>query len=181
MGRSAPSTARLPQHFRSTIGINGINPFVVVDAACATRLKPGWRKPLPVLVRVNGKPETPWRINLMPRGDGSFYLYLHEQVRNASGTKVGDHVEVQIGFDEDYRAGPIHPVPGWLREALARDTGLKQAWEALIPSRKKEVLRYFAGLKSEEAQLRNREKLLHVLSGEKARFMARDWNADSGT
>ena len=176
MGRPVPPPARLPLHFRSTIDINGINPFVVVDAACATRLKPGWRKPLPVRVRVNGKPEDPWRINLMPRGDGSFYLYLHEQVRDASSTKVGDQVEVEIGFDDEYRPGPAHPMPEWLSDALARDERMKQTWEALIPSRKKEVLRYFAGLKSEEAQVRNREKLLHVLSGGKARFMARDWN-----
>jgi len=178
MGRSPPPTARLPLHFRSTIGINGINPFVVVDAACATQLKRGWRKPLPVRFRVNGGPETPWRINLMPRGDGSFYLYLHEQVRDASGTKVGDPMEVEIGFDDEYRAGPAHPMPEWLSDALARNGGMKRTWEALIPSRKKEVLRYFAGLKSEDAKLRNREKLLHVLSGGKARFMGRDWNAD---
>jgi len=153
---------------------------VVVDAACASQLKPGWRKPLPVRIRVNGKPDIPWRINLMPRGDGSFYLYLHEQVRSASGTKVGDVVDVEIGFDEEYRAGPVHPMPEWLSEAFARNDRAKQAWDALIPSRKKEVLRYFAQLKSDEARLRNRERLLHVLSGGKARFMARDWNADSG-
>jgi len=49
-------------------------------------------------------------------------------------------------------------------------------WEALIPSRKKEILRYFAPLKSPEARERNLERALYVLSGKKGRFMARAWN-----
>jgi hypothetical protein len=35
-------------------------------------MKPGWRKPLPVLVRLNGKPAKGWHINMMPAGNGSF-------------------------------------------------------------------------------------------------------------
>jgi uncharacterized protein YdeI (YjbR/CyaY-like superfamily) len=48
-------------------------------------------------------------------------------------------------------------------------------WEALVPSRKKEVLRYFAALKSPEARARNLERALHVLSGRKGRFLGRSW------
>jgi len=43
-------------------------------------------------------------------------------------------------------------------------------------SRKKEILRYFARLKSQEARARNLEKALYVLSGRKGRFMARAWD-----
>ncbi len=67
--------------------IRGINPYVLVSAVRARKIKPQWRRPLPVLVRINGHPKkTPWRINMMPVGDGSFYLYLHESVRHASET-----------------------------------------------------------------------------------------------
>ena len=178
MARSAPSTVMLPLQFRSKIEINGINPFVLVDAACATRLKAGWRKPLPVQYRVNGTPDAPWRINLMPRGDGSFYLYLHEQVRTVSGTKVGDVVDIEIQFDDHYKPGPADPMPPWFSEALERDDRAKEGWETLTPSRQKELLRYLARLKSPEAQARNLAQALHVLSGGTARFMARDWNAE---
>jgi len=164
--------------FRARIDINGINPYVRVDAERAQRIKPGWRKPLPVCVRVNRRPDTPWRINMMPVGDGSFYLYLHELVRTASGTGVGDVVEVELRFDPDYRSGPAHPIPDWFAEEMDRNAGAKQGWDALTPSRQKEILRYFARLKSAEAKARNLERALHVLSGGKARFMARDWNAD---
>ena len=42
--------------FQAKIEINGINPFVPVDAEQAARLREGWRKPMPVLVQVNGAP-----------------------------------------------------------------------------------------------------------------------------
>ena len=67
--------------FRAPMEINRINPYVLVRADQAARLKRNWRKPMPVRVQVNGKPEVPWRINLMPVGDGHFFLYLHGQVR----------------------------------------------------------------------------------------------------
>jgi hypothetical protein len=162
--------------FRSRIAINGINPFVPVSAVMAARLKGGWRRPLPVRVRVNGKPQSPWRINLMPAGNGAFYLYLHGTVRKACGTQVGDFVHVELTFDAAYRNGPMHPLPSWFSRALKNAPSARRAWDRLIPSRKKEVLRYFAQLKSPEAQARNLQRALHVLSGGRGRFMARSWN-----
>jgi hypothetical protein len=162
--------------FRLLIEINNINPFVLVSAKRAAHIQKGWRKPLPVRVRVNGKPERPWRINLMPVGDGSFYLYLHGDVRKASSTKVGDAVTVELEFDDKYRSGPAHSMPLWFGDALDRNRSAKQAWSELIPSRQKEILRYFSGLKTPEAQARNVRRAIHVLSGGKGRFMARSWN-----
>ena len=104
--------------FRAVIEIQNINPYVLVSARRAARIRKGWRRPLPVRVRVNGKPEKPWRINMMPAGDGTFYLYLHGEVRKASNTKVGDTVTVALEFDEEYRSGPAHPIPSWFRDAL---------------------------------------------------------------
>ncbi len=164
--------------FRAVIGIEGINPYVLVSARRAARLHPGWRRPMPVRVRVNSQPEKLWRINLMPVGDGSFYLYLHGDVRKASGSKVGDAVTVEVEFDKEYRGGPAHPMPPWFRQALEQNGLAKQAWRELVPSRKKEILRYFAGLKSAETQARNLQRAIHVLSGGKARFMGRSWNED---
>ena len=162
--------------FCGVIEMKGINPFVRVSAERAARIREGWRKPLPVLVRVNGKPEKPWRINMMPVGDGSFYLYLHGNVRKASGTMAGDKVTVELEFDGEYKNGPMHSMPSWFRAALAKNLRAGETWEALSPSRKKELLRYFAGLKSTDAQARNLERAMNVLSGGKARFMGRAWN-----
>ncbi len=163
--------------FTSLIKLRDVmNPYILITPTQAKSVKPGWRKPLPVLVRINGKPAEPWRINMMPVGDGSFYLYLHGDVRKASGTKVGDRVRVEVGLDARYRNGPQHPVPLWFKAALQENPRAAKNWDALIPSRKKEILRYFAQLKSPEARERNLERALHVLSGRKGRFMARVWN-----
>ena len=129
-------------HFKAVIKIIGINPYVLVSKARAGNLMPGWRKPLPVLVQINGMPETPWRINMMPVGNGSFYLYLHGDVRKASNTKVGDKVEVICRFDAEYKNGPMHEMPSWFRIPLYKNKKAKQNWESLTPSRQKEVLRY---------------------------------------
>jgi hypothetical protein len=161
--------------FTARIEINGINPFVPVDAEQAARLREGWRKPMPVLVQVNGAPAEPWRINMMPRGDGGFFLYLHGEVREAAGVVVGDAVEVSVAFDETYRGGPAHPLPDAFVKALKRDKAAAKAWEALTPSLQKEVLRRFADAKSDAARTRNIEAALRVLGGAEERFMARAW------
>ncbi len=163
--------------FRAKIEIAGVNPYVLVSCARAAKVRTNWRRPMPVLVRINGKPETPWHINMMPRGDGSFYLYLHGHVRTASGTKVEDRVTVEIEFDEKYKNGPLHPMPRWFRSALRSNPPALEAWNKLSPSRKKEVLRYFAGLKSEAARERNLARAISVLSGSAERFMGRLWVA----
>lgn len=157
------------------IQIRGINPYVLISATQVAKLKPGWRKPLPVLVRINGKPDPPCSTNMMPAGDGTFYLYLNGPMRNAAHADVGDIVQAEIEFNARYRKGPQHPMPRWFRLALKHNPKASKNWIALTPSRKKEVLRYFAQLKSHEARNRNLERAMHVLSGHTARFMARTW------
>ena len=169
----------MPIRFNALIQRRGINPFVAVNSAQAEALTPGWRRPLPVLVRINDKPQVPWRINLMPAGNGDFYLYLHEIVRKASATSVGDRVSAELSFDANYRRGPQHRMPQWFKQALDGNPQAIKNWAALIPSRKKEILRYFSRLKSLDARNRNLSKALHVLSGERERFMARDWRNGS--
>jgi hypothetical protein len=116
---------------------------------------------------------------MMPVGDGNFYLYLHGNIRKASGTEVGDRVRVEVAFDATYKNGPQHPMPSWFKQALAGNPQAIKNWRALVPSRKKEILRYFSRLASLDARARNLTKALHVLSGETGRFMARAWKNGS--
>lgn len=162
-------------NFKSKILIHNANPYVLVSASRAKLLKPNWRKPLPVLVQINGKPNPPWAINMMPIGDGSFYLYLHGDVRKASKTKVGDRVDVCVSFDKKYKSGPVHEMPSWFKVPLSKNKKAQKAWDVLTPSRQKEILRYFSWLKSKQVQERNVLKALSVLSGTEGRFMARTW------
>jgi hypothetical protein len=43
--------------FRARIELNGFNPYVLAGATRAARLKAGRRKPIPVRITVNGKPD----------------------------------------------------------------------------------------------------------------------------
>jgi hypothetical protein len=46
--------------FTARMKIHSVNPYILVSAKHAAELKPGWRKPMPVLVQINGKLEEPW-------------------------------------------------------------------------------------------------------------------------
>lgn len=166
--------------FRARIEIRGINPYVPVNAKQAARLRGNWRRPMPVRLQVNGKPDGFCRTNLMPVGDGSFFLYLNGPVRAESGSDVGDVVNIVVEFDDEYKGGPADPMPIWFGDELARNQRARKSWNELPPSRQKEILRYMNRLKSPDAQQRNVERALHVLAGGRARFMARSWNGDGG-
>jgi hypothetical protein len=160
---------------RAIIEIRGLNPYIAVSIEHAATLKANWRKPMPVLIRVDGYPSKPWHINMMPTGKGDFYLYLHGAVRKAADVHVGDTVTVEVDFDSAYQNGPQHPMVEELAIALGQDAAAKTNWDTLPPSRQKEVLRYFAGLKSGDAIARNVDRAMKVLSGEPGHFMGRDW------
>jgi len=159
--------------FTQRIAIRDINPYLRVSASHAIALKPAWKRPMPVLVTINGQPSPPARVNLMPAGDGTFYLYLNGPIRTASATAVGDRVTAAISFDASYRGGPTHPMPASLRRALALRSKAKKAWTALTPSRQKEILRYLAGLKSEAARERNVAKVVAMLGKPDGTFLGR--------
>jgi hypothetical protein len=162
--------------FTAEILLRGINPYVMVSAERANQIKVDWKRAMPVVIRINGQPESGWHINMMPVGNGCFYLYLDATVRQASGTGVGDTVEVAVDFDEGYRSGPQHDMLPDFAAQLADQPAAKERWDSLTPSLQKEVLRYLAGLKSEEARQRNIQRAMRVLLGANERFMARDWN-----
>jgi len=159
--------------FTQRIQIRGINPYLVVSEKLAQKVRSGWRKPLPVRVTINGQPRSPARINLMPAGDGSFYLYLNGPLRKASGTAVGDRVTARISFDASYRGGPTHTVPASLEAALRARPKAAAAWTAFPPSRRKEILRYLAGLRTEVARERNVVKLIAMLTRPGVQFLGR--------
>lgn len=162
--------------WRSRVLRRGVNPYLSVPASVARRLRPEGRGPIPVRFYLNGAPETVARINLVPAGGGSFYLFLNGSVRRRTRTDVGDVVVATVQFDRAYRGGPVHPLPPRFAAGLARDGRARRAWEALPPSRRKEIARYLATLKSSTSRARNVERALRVLAGERARFLGRAWN-----
>jgi len=86
--------------FTTTILLNIQNPYILVSKQRAQNLKTGWKKPMPVFMQIK-----PWRINLIPKGDGNFSL-SYWCCPKTSDTKVGDKVTVLLGFDDSYENGP---------------------------------------------------------------------------
>jgi hypothetical protein len=165
--------------FRARVELRGVNPYVRVSKDLAHHIHEDWRRPMPLRVRINREPRIPWKLIMVPVGDGSFFLYLNGVVREASGTAVGDLLEIEAEFNVEYRGGPAHPMPPELVQGFHRSERARDGWESLPPSRQKEILRYLAGIKSLEVRRRNVEKTLHVLAGGNLRFLGREWNPRS--
>jgi hypothetical protein len=128
----------MPIRFNALIQRRGINPFCRSQFSSGGGSHAGLAQTAPFLVRMNDRPQVPWRINLMPAGNGDFYLYLHEIVRKASGTSVGDRVSVKLSFDANYRSGPPTSMQ-WFKQAFDLNPQAMKNWAALIPNRKKKT------------------------------------------
>ncbi len=82
---------------------------------------------------------------LVPVGGGRHRLFLNGAIREAIGKGAGDSVEIRIRLD---RSGRTPETPRDLEEALA-EGGATAGWEALAPSRRKELLVWLADAKRE--------------------------------
>jgi uncharacterized protein YdeI (YjbR/CyaY-like superfamily) len=81
-------------------------------------------------------------------------------MRKGATVGVGDTAEIVLEPDLEPR---LEPVPDLLEEALNRDGGAKAAWETLVPSRRREILRYLNSMKSPDALARNVEKVIRTM------------------
>jgi hypothetical protein len=71
----------------------------------------------------------------MPKGDGTFTLYLHAAMRKSARVDVGDIVTIGLDFDFAFRNVPMHPTPDWFRAELESDPVATVNWDALTSSR----------------------------------------------
>lgn len=150
--------------FHARIQLLGINPWVALPARELNRLfrAAGRDKgPIPVQGFID---HAPFRQTLV-KYQGAWRLYLNTPVRRATGKDVGDRVMVTLDLAP---APPREPTPPELKRALAERPELKAAFAALTPSRRKEINRNLAKLKSEDARQRNLEHVLRYLAGERS-------------
>ena len=147
--------------FIARIQIIGINPYVLLPAAVLKDImqRAGRDKgAIPVKLRIG---EEDFIQNLV-KYSGKWRLYLNTPMRRAAQKDVGDKLEISIDFDPKERDTPMHPK---LKLVFTKNKTAKKAFDALIPSRQKEILRYLNNLKSEESIRKNIEKTLAQLTG----------------
>ncbi len=149
----------MPHQFQAQIFKVGINPCVDVPRRVSRAL--GRSGYIPVAGTVNG---AAFRSGLVSLGGGRHRLFINTRMRQAAGLDLGDRVEIVLDYDPAPRRQPL---PDPLRLALMENPAARTAWEALRPSRRKEILTYLNSLKRPATVERNVEKLMrHLLEGE---------------
>jgi hypothetical protein len=147
--------------FTAKIAIIGINPYVLVPPAqLAAIFQEASRERSPIPVR-GELDRVPFKQTLV-KYQGAWRLYLNTPMRRATGKDVGDRVSVRVAYDPEPRSEPMNPR---LRRAFARDEVAREGFEALVPSRRKEILRYLNALKTVETLERNVRIVVRYLRG----------------
>lgn len=156
-------------HFKADINIIGINPFVFVPKEILDAIFTDAGKDkghIPIAGTINDKPYQ----QTLVKYSGEWRLYINMIMLKDSPKRIGETIEVTIGFDSNVRAITPHPQ---LLKALQENTKAKEVFDRLPPSRQKEIVRYIANLKTEESISKNIVKAIGFLKGDN-KFVGRD-------
>jgi len=157
------------REFLAELEIIDGNPFVFVPEDILEEVfsQAGWSKgPIPIRGVLN---ERPFQQTLV-RFRGAWRLYVNMQMLTDSPRRIGECITVSIAYDPSDRT--INPHPKWVA-ALKGDEEAQRVFDGLSPSRRKEIVRYIAGLKTEESVERNVRRALDFLHGN-GRFVGRE-------
>jgi hypothetical protein len=113
----------------------------------------GGLKQMRVFGTVNG---VDYRSSTMPYR-GGFYLGVHKATREAAGVEVGDEVEVTVTRDDSPR---VLVLPPDLEAALAAEPDLRERFDTLSFSRRRELVDPIAEAKKQETRERRIEAAL---------------------
>lgn len=155
--------------FTAILEIIGINPFVFVPEPILQEIfrQAGKEKGhIPVKGLVNGKAYK----QTLVRYSGEWRLYINTSMLKNSPKRIGESLEISISLDSESRE---ITAPETFLKALAENTEAQTVFEGLPASRRLEIVRYLARLKSEEALERNTKKAIQFLLGNE-RFVGRD-------
>jgi uncharacterized protein YdeI (YjbR/CyaY-like superfamily) len=124
------------------------------------------KAPIPIKGNINGNA---YRQTLV-RYSNEWRLYINTAMLKNSPKRIGELVEITVAFDADSRDIEM---PVDFAKALKANKEAAVAFEKLIPSRKKEIVRYLANLKTKESLERNIVKAIKFLTG-KEKFVGRE-------
>ncbi len=155
--------------FATEVLIIGVNPYVPLPGSTLLKLfrQAGREKgPIPVHGTLDGHAF----IQTLVKYAGAWRLYLNGPMLKSAKKGVGDRVSVRIALDPRDRTIAM---PTALEAALKKNPRAHMVFEALAPSRRKEIMRYIGHLKSEAAINKNVLRAIGFLEGEE-RFAGRD-------
>ncbi len=145
------------------------NPYVFVPSAILAKLQDQanlHKGPLPVKGIVNGKP---YQQHLV-KYSGAWRLYINMKMLSDSPRRIGEIISLTIMYDPSDRTIKPHDK---LVAALKSNEKAKAVFDGLSPSRRKEIVRYIANLKTAQSVDKNVKRAIRFLLG-KERFIGRD-------
>jgi hypothetical protein len=116
----------------------------------------GGNRQMRVTGTLNG---TPFRSSTMPYR-GAFYVGIHRAVREEAGAEIGDEVELTLVRDDVPRTLELAPE---LEAAFRKDPTLRERFDALSFSRRRELAEPIAVAKKPETRQARLEKALERL------------------
>jgi Bacteriocin-protection, YdeI or OmpD-Associated/Domain of unknown function (DUF1905) len=155
--------------FNAEINIIGVNPYVQVPDKILQNIfrKSGKKKgAIPIKGTVNG---IPYKQTLV-RYSGDWRLYINTTMLHHSPRRIGEIIKISAAYDPEPRVITPHPD---FKKALSRNKEAKLVFDHLPPSRRFEIVRYLANLKTEKAIETNILRAINYLLG-KERFVGRD-------
>ena len=169
MERKPPISKPSGHRFEAELEIIGVNPFVsvpehILEAIFAAAGKR--TSPVAICGEIN---DAAYRQSLV-RFRGAWRLYVNTAMLKDSPRRIGERVRLTAAFDPIGRAAPVSPE---LDAALAANPAARTTFDALPPSRRLEIVRYIAALKSAASVERNVARAIAFLTGE-GRFVGRD-------
>ncbi|MBK9718882.1 MAG: DUF1905 domain-containing protein [Saprospiraceae bacterium] len=155
--------------FNAKIEIIGVNPFVFVPKDILQQIFIQANKDIghiPIKGTINNKP---YKQSLV-RYSREWRLYINTSMLKHSPKHIGETIEITISFDAESR--DILP-PKKFITALTENEQAKTVYDRLSASKKLEIVRYLARLKTEESLEKNIKRAINFLLGNE-RFVGRD-------
>lgn len=141
--------------FEATLYKAGINPCVDVPLNITKKMN-ATKSYIPVKGKINSHY---FQQTLVPVKNAAYRLYVNGPMMKGSGSKMGDKVKFTI--EQDFEPKQV-PLPKQFKKKLD-ENALLAAFLNLTAGRQKEILRYLNFLKTEEALIRNIDKVIGQL------------------
>ena len=155
--------------FKAKLEIIVGNPFVFIPSKILINVFQQANKnkgKIPVRGKINGKNYQ----QTLVKFSGDWRLYINLKMLKNSPKRIGEIIDVEIEYDPSDRTIELHPK---FVNALKGNKEANEVFEKLSPSKRKEIVRYIANLKTEKSVDRNVERAIKFLLG-KERFVGRD-------
>jgi Domain of unknown function (DUF1905)/Bacteriocin-protection, YdeI or OmpD-Associated len=154
--------------FSAKLEIIGINPFVYLPDSILNSLFVQANKSkghIPIKGTINGNPYK----QTLVKYSGEWRLYINTTMLKNSPKRIGEIIEVSILFDPESREVPM---PIEFAEALKLNKEANSVFEKLSASRKAEIVRNLAKLKTKASLERNITRAINFLNGKES-FLGR--------